>query len=225
MGQLLLIGASSSRQAFGDLWAIYAVVAGVVFLAVVGLLAISLQTKAAGEPDRASSPRLEIAYTVALAVVAGLLIWRSFVAIDSAEPAALSSTTAGGDGRTEPTISVVASRWAWRFDYGAGVVQESGSLDRPTTLVVPGGKPVRFELRSRDVVHAFWVPAQRTKYDATPGRTHVFEMRFDEDVDYDSARCSEFCGTYHDLMTFNVRVLEPHAFETWLTQRREEAQR
>lgn len=90
-------------------------------------------------------------------------------------------------------------------------------------LVVPSGGPVRFRLSTLDVVHAFWIPAARYKYDAIPGRTNVFDMRFEEGVAYDSARCSEFCGEYHDQMTFGVDVRPPGEFRAWLRARQEAA--
>jgi cytochrome c oxidase subunit 2 len=104
---------------------------------------------------------------------------------------------------------VIAAKWNWRFAYPGGVAEQGAGPDSLPTLVV----------------HAFWIPAARYKYDALPGRTSIFDMRFDPDVEYDSARCSEFCGTYHATMRFAVDVRPPEAFQAWLVRRQAEAGR
>jgi cytochrome c oxidase subunit II len=87
-------------------------------------------------------------------------------------------------------------------------------------LVVPAGRPVRFRLTSRDVVHALWIPALRAKYDAMPGYVNAFALRFAPGLDYSTARCSEFCGDLHDEMRLRVEVRPPAAFDSWLRTRR-----
>jgi cytochrome c oxidase subunit II len=118
-------------------------------------------------------------------------------------------------------VGVVASRWNWRLTYPGGVVQTGDGRTRPATLVVPAGRPVRFRLTSRDVVHALWVPELRAKYDAMPGYTNVFDLRFDLHGDYSTVRCSEFCGDLHDAMLLHVDVRAPAAFDAWLRGRQE----
>jgi cytochrome c oxidase subunit II len=84
---------------------------------------------------------------------------------------------------------------------------------------------VRFRRTSRDVVHALWVPELRAKYDAMPGYTNVFDLRFDLHGDYSTVRCSEFCGDLHDAMLLHVDVRVPAAFDAWLRGRREALRR
>jgi len=160
-----------------------------------------------------TSPRLEATYVVVLVVAAALLLWRSYEAIadvDAVVPAR------GASGTPALTIAVVASQWNWRFTYPGGVAQIGDGRGRLPVLVVPAGRDVRFRLTSRDVVHAFWIPALRAKYDAMPGYVNIFDLRFRPALDYTTARCSEFCGTYHDQMQFRVRVLAPARFDAWL---------
>ncbi len=173
-----------------------------------------------GASRATSAPRLEVAYAIALAVVAGLLLWRSFdVMSQTSNPKAVRAAAPAGGAQL--TIAVVASQWNWRLRYPGGVVQTGDGDGRVATLVVPAGRTVRFRLTSRDVVHALWIPALRVKYDAMPGYDNVFALRFERGRDYATTRCAEFCGAYHDRMRLRVEVRSPRAFDAWLRARRE----
>lgn len=105
-------------------------------------------------------------------------------------------------------VYVTGKKWMWEFAYPGG---------RRTMAVVyvPRGRPVRLMMRSRDVIHSFFVPAFRIKQDVlparyssawfTPTRTGTFEIL-----------CAEYCGTLHSGMRGQVVVLEPAQFEQWL---------
>jgi cytochrome c oxidase subunit 2 len=216
-------GAGDTRGPYEQLQSLYLPIAGAVFVIVaVALVVIALRDRAGPGRDpspRQSAPAVEISYVVALAIVAALLVWRSFAAMSDSDPVVARAAPAPGSGPAGLTIGVVASRWNWRLAYPGGVVQTGSGPAQPATLVVPAGEPVRFELTSRDVVHALWIPELRTKYDAMPGYTNVFDLRFAAGRDYSTARCSEFCGDLHDLMRLRVRVLAPAAFDAWLRAR------
>jgi cytochrome c oxidase subunit II len=208
-----------TRSTYGDLAGVYLPVALVV-LALVGMalavVALRFRARPGREPStRMTAPRLEGAYIALLAIVAAALLWRSYEAIADVDPVAPAAnrTIAGPPALT---ISVTASQWNWRFTYPGGVSRTGNGRERYPVLVVPAGRDVRFWLSSQDVVHACWIPALRAKYDAMPGYVNVFDLRFRPGLDYTTARCSEFCGTYHDQMQFRVRVLAPAAFDTWL---------
>jgi cytochrome c oxidase subunit 2 len=162
---------------------------------------------------------LEIAYAVGLAVVAVLLVWRTFAAMSDSDQVVARAAPAPAAGAAGLTIGVVASRWNWRLAYPGGVVQTGDGRTRPATLVVPAGQPVRFRLTSRDVVHALWIPELRAKYDAMPGYTNIFDLRFARGGDYSTTRCSEFCGDLHDEMLLRVDVRAPSDFAAWLRGR------
>jgi cytochrome c oxidase subunit 2 len=208
-----------TRSTYGDLAGVYLPVALVVF-ALVGMalavVALRFRARPGREPSsRMTAPRLEGVYIALLAVVAGALLWRSYEAIADVDPVAPAAirTIAGPP---TLTIGVIASQWNWRFTYPGGVSHTGNGRERYPVLVVPAGRDVRFRLSSEDVVHAFWIPALRAKYDAMPGYVNVFDVRFRPGLDYTTARCSEFCGAYHDQMQFRVRVLAPATFDTWL---------
>lgn len=72
----------------------------------------------------------------------------------------------------ETRIHAFAQRFLWQFQYP----DEEYELISNGLLVVPKGQAIRMEMSSRDVIHAFWVPAFRVKQDVMPGRTT--EVRF-----------------------------------------------
>ena len=120
-------------------------------------------------------------------------------------------------------ISVTAYQWSWRFAYpGTGVVVDGGAVaatrHRNPTLVVPTGRVVRFSLRSRDVLHSFFIPDMRFKRYAFPDSANVFDLEFTHAGRLTGA-CAQFCGWDHAEMRFDVLALPPDRFQAWLTRR------
>jgi cytochrome c oxidase subunit 2 len=219
---------ADTRSAFSGLFDLYVPIAtGVFALVVVVLVVILVRNRAdAGDGGRgpsrtASAPRLELAYAVALGLIAAFLLWRSIDVVHRTDGVVARAAPAPGAGPAGLTVRLVAAKWNWRFVYPGGVVEQGDGPQRLPTLVVPAREPVRFRLTSLDVVHSFWIPAARFKYDAIPGRVNVFDLVFDPGVDYRDDRCSEFCGQYHEQMQFRVSVRAPAAFEAWLRGRQE----
>lgn len=224
-----MAGGGDTRGPYDQLFSLYVPIAAAVFVVVVlALVVIAVRFRARrGRAPSAqhSAPRVEIAYVVGLAAISALLLWRSFAAMSDSDRVTARAAPAPGAGAAGLTIGVVASRWNWRLTYPGGVVQTGDGRTRPATLVVPAGRPVRFRLTSRDVVHALWIPELRTKYDAMPGYTNVFDLRFDAGGDYSTVRCSEFCGDLHDQMLLRVDLRSPAAFDAWLRGRRDALRR
>lgn len=111
-------------------------------------------------------------------------------------------------------IHVTGHQWWWRVQY-------AGPNGEPITLAnefhLPVGKPVEFQLESRDVIHAFWIPSLGGKVDMIPGRRTRLVLEPTK-VGVYRGICAEYCGTSHALMSFFV-VVEPEAdFERWLRQ-------
>lgn len=77
-----------------------------------------------------------------------------------------------------------------------------------TTLAVPAGRPVEVTMRSKDVIHNFFVPALRFKQDAVPGlslKVH-FTAKTDKVGKYEIP-CAELCGSLHYNMKSFMLVL------------------
>lgn len=123
------------------------------------------------------------------------------------------------------TVEVVAFKWNWQFNYleqpgteAETIASTTGSSSRIPVLVLPTDRSVRFELTSRDVVHSFWVPELLFKRDVFPGQIrNEFEMtiRVDKEGAY-VGRCAELCGTYHSMMTFELRAVSPDQYDQYL---------
>lgn len=122
-------------------------------------------------------------------------------------------------------VNVTGFQWSWKFEYpqsGVTVIGERvGAVGENPTLVVPEGKRVRFNLRSADVVHSFWIPAFLFKRDLIPGHPNAAEITPQEQGTY-AGRCSELCGTYHSRMLFTLKVVSPQEFQRFIERQQAE---
>lgn len=137
------------------------------------------------------------------------------------------------DDRTpgEQVIEVVGKQWAWDFNYVtedtyyAGVQVNLDGTEAPgenaPVLYLPADTPIEFQIRSRDVVHSFWVPAFLEKKDMIPGKTNVMHLTPLKTGTY-VGKCAELCGEFHSEMLFNVEVVEPAEFESQMQALREQ---
>jgi cytochrome c oxidase subunit II len=114
----------------------------------------------------------------------------------------------------ELVVQVRAVQFAWRFSYP----QASGRPVVSNQLYLPKDKPVRFDIRSEDVIHDFWVPAFRVKIDAVPGITTRLRVTPTRLGTYPVV-CAELCGLGHSVMRSTAHVMTPAAFDRWLAQK------
>ena len=157
---------------------------------------------------------MEILYTVAPVIV--VLVFFKFV-IDT-------QNDVTSEPEPDHVITVVGQKWSWVFNYveetaiGGETVNVVGTPADPPTLVLPVGQTVRFNLESIDVIHAFWVPAFAYKMDVIPG---VLDQGFTLTPDREGTfvgKCTEFCGTYHSRMLFNVEVVSQEEYDDYLRE-------
>jgi cytochrome c oxidase subunit 2 len=104
-------------------------------------------------------------------------------------------------------IQVRAQQWNFLFEYPNGVTSD--------TLYVPRGEEVKMRMSSTDVLHGFYVPAFRVKYDILPNRYTSVWFKATKRGDYDLF-CTEYCGTGHSDMDKVVRVVSRQRFQEWL---------
>jgi cytochrome c oxidase subunit II len=107
------------------------------------------------------------------------------------------------------TVNVVGKRWMWKLQHPSGRREIN-------ELHVPLGTPVRLNMTSEDVIHSFYIPAFRVKADALPGRYTTTWFRATRPGRY-HLFCAEYCGTEHSGMIGWVEVMEPEAFQAWLS--------
>ncbi|MFT4299038.1 MAG: cytochrome c oxidase subunit II [Aeromicrobium sp.] len=140
------------------------------------------------------------------------------------------------------TIEVVGSKWQWAFNYldeestGGEDVYAFGTPDHPAELVLPVDESIRFELKSPDVIHSFWIPEFYFKMDVVPGKVNHFDVTptetttdydgigSDDPQDYYVGRCAELCGLYHSRMIFRVYVVSPEDYQAYLTSLQDKGQ-
>jgi cytochrome c oxidase subunit 2 len=121
-----------------------------------------------------------------------------------------------------PLAEVYASQFDWRVRYpdAEGRFDGIDVIESHFEFVVPVNTDVVFRLKSRDVLHAFFVPAFRLKQDAVPGMTIPMWFNAEKTGVYDLI-CAELCGWGHYKMAGRVRVLEKEEFDAWLAGQRE----
>lgn len=116
--------------------------------------------------------------------------------LGTAEPARITSDNAFGLNPKDP--------------YGRDdLIVESSELH----LVV--GKPVKMVLRSKDVLHDFYVPEFRAKMDLVPGIVTYFWLTPTQKGTFDIL-CAELCGTGHSQMRGTVIVEDEASYRKWL---------
>ncbi len=106
-------------------------------------------------------------------------------------------------------IYVVGKQWMWKVQYPGGQREIN-------ELHIPVGRPVKLTLASEDVIHSFYIPAFRLKHDVVPGSYQYFWVEATQAGRF-HIFCAEYCGTNHSKMTGWVTVMEPAAYENWLT--------
>lgn len=107
-------------------------------------------------------------------------------------------------------VFVVGKQWMWKLQHMEGRREIN-------ELHVPIGQAVRLTMTSEDVLHSFYIPAFRMKFDVLPGRYTSAWFEATKIGEY-HLFCAEYCGTEHSGMIGKVVVMEPADFQEWLAQ-------
>jgi cytochrome c oxidase subunit 2 len=86
-----------------------------------------------------------------------------------------------------------------------------------TILAVPVNRPVEVILRSKDVIHSFFVPELRLKQDAVPGLENRIHFTASKIGRYELP-CAELCGLGHSTMRSFLDVKTGADFVQWLQE-------
>jgi cytochrome c oxidase subunit 2 len=200
-----------TRHEFDHLASIYVPIAIGVFALIVLATAFAVLRYRGRTAEQAArwdehNP-LEGGYALILALTVAFLLYLTFTAEHRVD-------TVSAREAPSVTVDVTGAKWEWTFSYrGYGITQRSGAAGRQP-LVVPTGEAVRFNLRTLDVIHAFWIPQLEFKHDLIPGSTQVETLTFTRAGLFQGA-CAEFCGLRHADMLFNVRAVSPAQFRAW----------
>ncbi len=160
---------------------------------------------------------------VAAMLTPGLVVWGKFVEVpeDAHE------------------VEAVGQQWHWTYRFPGedgkfGEVRaELITMDNPFGMVpedpngrddvlvynpevhIPIDRPVKFVLRSKDVLHDFAVAQFRVKMDLVPGMQTYLWLTPTEPGRFE-VLCEELCGIAHHTMRGAVVVEEQGDFEAWL---------
>jgi len=142
----------------------------------------------------------------------------------------------------DPDMSIVITgyQWKWHYKYQDSDIEFYSSLARSSLearrkqsgidpfsvdnyllevdnpVVVPVGAKVRLLFTSNDVIHSWWVPDLAIKKDSIPGIVNEAWFAANETGTY-RGQCAELCGKDHGYMPIVVEVVEPEAFEAWVS--------
>jgi len=151
-----------------------------------------------GQPITGSIP-LEIVWSIVPFVIAMVIFgWSTLVFFDLVRA-------------PDQTLEIYSTgkRWMWRFQHLDGQSEIN-------QLHVPLGRPVKVIFTSEDVLHSLYIPAFRVKADAVPGRYSSIWFTPTRAGEY-HLFCAEYCGTKHSGMVGSVVVMEPNAYQAWLS--------
>jgi cytochrome c oxidase subunit 2 len=187
--------------------------------------------------------RLEVTWSL---IPAGILLFIAFAQIGTWEEIKYLARMPKPDQQTQQ-IEVTARQFEWRIRYPSAarmsewaknpeLSKNFGATPHPDDIHVVNeihtwkGQKVLVHLKTRDVIHSFYLPNLRLKQDALPGKTIPvwFEVvdantRREGDRWADSEvwelACAELCGWGHYKMIGRLHVHENEAdFLAWLKQ-------
>jgi cytochrome c oxidase subunit II len=157
-------------------------------------------------PPIHGNTRLEVLWTAAPAILLLAMVGYSFVILNDNEQKPR--------GVPEVQIAVTAQQFFWSYEYPSSVT--GGAPLKSTQLYLPEDYTVYFNLRSKDVIHAFWVPAFRLQEDVVPGVTTHWRVTPNRLGSYPVV-CNLLCGVGHPLMRSAVHVVPPAQFRAWIS--------
>lgn len=219
------------------------IVSGIAFVLVQGALGYFVARYGENARERAAywhdNPKAEAILLIGTAVILTVLVfmgqrvWASIYFVDAPANALV--------------IEVTGEQFNWNFHY-AGPDNAFGRTDirlisstnnigldpadppaKDDVLTVnemhfPVGRPVKVRLRSKDVIHSFFLPNLRVKQDAVPGMAIELWFTPNRAGTYEIA-CAELCGLGHYRMKGALTIDDSQeSFDRWLQQKTAEQQ-
>jgi cytochrome c oxidase subunit 2 len=178
--------------------AVFAVVAAVLVTALLDFR-VPLDDDQDGPPIHGNT-KLEVIWTAIPAIlVTAISIVSAIVLADNGKASAAKTLE----------VKVYAQQFAWTFQYPA---YKNVSLPN---LVLPEGVSAHLTLRSRDVIHSFWVPEFRQKQDLLPDQDTELYITPTK-IDTYPVICTELCGLGHAAMRTQAIVMSPAGFAAYM---------
>ncbi len=213
----LPVAGSDRTDEIWDLWLGAWIATAVIFVLVFGLLVWCMVRYRRRSDDeipvqvRYNLP-IEALYTFAPVIIVAVFFFHTV----TAQNAILEKVD-----EPDHTIEVIGSKWQWAFNYlepeatSGTDVYDFGTPDAPAELWLAVDESVRFDLKSPDVIHSFWIPEFYFKMDVVPGRVNSFDVTPTREGVF-TGRCAELCGLYHSRMIFKVHVVSRAEYDAHL---------
>ncbi|MFY9469598.1 MAG: cytochrome c oxidase subunit II [Solirubrobacterales bacterium] len=160
-----------------------------------------------GDPDDLDgaplhgSTKIEIVWTVIPTIVVLVLGVYAWIVLDDVE----------AKKANELKIKVAGQQFLWNYEYPAQKIKTSREL------VVPVGRPLYFEMTSKDVIHSFYVPNARLKRDVADGFKTILRFTPDKTGTYPIV-CAELCGIGHATMRSAIKIVPRGEFDKWVKE-------
>ena len=119
----------------------------------------------------------------------------------------------------ELTIQVTAKQFNWEVLYPGpdGKFGTADDREFENELHVPANTVVRVVLKSKDVIHSFFLPNLRLKQDMVPGRAIEAWFEATKPGKYEIP-CAELCGFGHSGMKGWLYVQPPEEYRNWVKE-------
>ena len=160
-------------------------------------------------------------------LVIGLPVWAEYFATappeDSIHVELVSQQFAwnvrypGEDGSFGPTSVDLVDEESNPIGLMRDVPEAADDVTTINRIFLPVDRPAWITLKSKDVIHSFFVPQFRVKQDAVPGMTIDIWFQPTQTGTYELA-CTELCGLGHYRMRGIVEVVSSEEFDRWLTE-------
>lgn len=209
------------------------VITGIFFIAITVFMAVAVMRYRHKEGARAAyqpeNKKLEWWLIVITSVgivgmlAPGLVVYNDFVQVP----------------KNANELEVIAQQWQWAFRFPGqdgklgrsdvkfvdsanplgldpkDPVGQDDVLIRNNEIRLPLDQPVKVLLRSKDVLHNFYIPQIRAKMDMVPGMVSHFWFTPTKTGKFE-VLCAEYCGVGHYNMRGHMIVEEQGAFDQWL---------
>ncbi len=123
------------------------------------------------------------------------------------------------DNRPVVHVKAIGRQFFWTFLYPGpdGEWNTNDDFVRGNILVLPENAYVVVDITANDVLHSFFLPHFRIKYDAIPGVNTRVWFTTTRPGRYEIA-CAELCGSGHYKMRGIIEVLPAEQYQQWLAE-------
>jgi cytochrome c oxidase subunit 2 len=198
------------------------VVTGLIFVAVLTLLAYAVVKYRARETDAAREPaqvygstQIELAWTVIPVLIVAVLFLATARVIHAIQDAPKPATAVD--------VTAIGHQFWWEFRYPKLGIVTANEMHIPASDPAHP-TPTFLKLLSADTNHSFWIPELAGKTDLIPNRVNEMWMDPPRPGIY-LGQCAQYCGTQHAKMLLRVSVDSPADFDAWVRAQQQTAVR